>query len=85
MSIRSRAKLKFLSQMLQNLTQWNGGKYTKNQQNRSLQRECRVLPSFQEQGGLWKNKHQALPFLAAISVRKKGWKLDQTWQPIVLY
>uniref|UniRef100_A0A0A9DZR8 Top1 n=1 Tax=Arundo donax TaxID=35708 RepID=A0A0A9DZR8_ARUDO len=38
-------------------------------------------------GRLDKNKHRALPFLAAISVREKGWKLDQTdWagRPVLL-
>ena len=28
--------------------------------------------------GASKNKHRALPFLAAISVREKDWMLDQT-------
>jgi len=58
---------------MQNLTQSNGGKYAKNREKKKgLQGECRVLPSFQEQGDFEKTNTELFPFLAAISVQGQG-------------
>jgi hypothetical protein len=53
---------------------------------KGLQRECQVLPSFQEQGDIEKTNSELFHFVAAISVQERAgnWiKLTGTWQPML--
>jgi hypothetical protein len=79
MFFRSQTSPDSLAKCIQNLTQSNGSKYTKNLNKEGPTKRVPSASFVPEAGGtLKKTKSELFHFLAAISVQEKGWKLDQT-------